>query len=351
MRFFFVCFALIFPPGLFSQIVIRNPEVSSLDSFKGKFSKVEMLHYEFHDTLPRGENKVPHDTTIYSYLPSGKKSSIEYLDNENNFNSMEKFTYDNNGKLAEDNYYEILGEGSDFFYDREGRVINANYSVPECDGSYDTMSYDATGKLIAVYRYGQVCPDGYVEHYYYDKSGNMILMETTTRDGKPHGDFFVKDSICKTYDDKGRLLKEKSFSIEYSNLKKKKYTKRKLNVNCITTYNYSDSTKSFSKSVDTPADSKIIIDQYKISDSGLLLNDLQQIDYEKTSARNEKIDSVSVEYEYDSHGFQKSSMEKMNWKTRVWKYETVYNSDGNPISCTAYFQNQKTDFYEWKYFE
>jgi hypothetical protein len=351
MKKIFLFSLLFFSLRIFSQVGFPESIASSLDSFNGNYSKVVLKHFTFNDTLPEGKNWIPYDTTIFSYLPSGQKSSVESIDKDYDLCSIEKYTYNKQGHLIEIFYRLNLGQGFDIFYDTTGKEINASYSEPECDGGDDTMSYDSQGKLVAVYEYGQVCPEGSVEHYHYDKNGNMYLMETSTRNGKADGDFFHKDSICKTYDEKGRIISENSFSIEYSEPKRKKYTKRKLEVVYEKKYTYSEDGKTTIESNRTPADSKVIVNQYCVSDSGLLMSDLQTIVYEKTSARNEKIDSVLIVYEYDAMGFEKKCTQTEKGKIRIWKNETIYNSDGNPVSSIEYFQDKKVNLFTWEYFK
>ncbi len=346
MRISILISFLFFSFRVFSQFETQTPTVIGLDSFKGKFSRVDMKRYPLNDTLTLEEKNIPDEILTVAFTPSGKKSCVRYAYKNNEDGSIDTFYYGKNGKLKEEYDLSNLGEGEDHFYRADGKEIRTVHFVPECDAGYDVLKYDRKGNLIRLNQVGMYS-NSTVMYFHYDKSGRMFMMENDYHIDLGNGDVLRKDSVYKTFDSNGNLTDQKGFTVDYSKAIRGKYPERTIKMDYETTYAYNESGKIATiATVDSTEQTKRI-NQYKFSTDGLLLSELD-IDM-KREGSDTLVDSSLVTFTYDSHQFMKTQTVKTGQRTFASSYAVEYNSDGNPVSCVEYLDDRKTALYKWEY--
>jgi hypothetical protein len=348
MKKLFSFLLLLFSSPLFSQLEIKIPEIISLDSFNGKFSRVEMKSYPADDTLPAEKKNIVYASYTINYTASGAKSSTRYQ-YQTEKPDIDTFMYNRKGNLIQVSYGFQSEMGSEHIFRADGKEIYTIYYEPECDGGYDTLKYDRKGNLIAIYSSGQV--GGSRCYFHYDKNGKMYLQENFnySSDYIEGGTNYEKDSICRTFDTKGRLISEKHFTIDCGKLKKKKYSKHILLNNYEINYSYSQDGRTVVKKYNDSDRVVLEYDSCAFSTKGSLLSELTVF---KTKDKDGKvvIDSTFIVCTYDTLGFLKTKMVNSKYGIDNWRYETVYNTSGNPQTCIEYYNDKKGLLYKWEYF-
>ena len=291
--------------------------------------------------------------------------------NEEGLNFTEKFEYDENGKLIKKTTSSAqLMNIEEYKYDLNG------YLAEKIDNSANhyKYKYDGNGNIIETSFKNDNGGDGSATHYEYDSNGNIIMYEdgyskyyweyyedgTVSKHRSERNDYYVKDEIDYSeyiYDRSGVISESIDSRMQevqsFLDGEEKNYY-----VRSVTKMSYDDYGNQTSQYTTDDGNVKIDIKYTNTYDSeGRLISKVKTendflhntettittFEYDNNGNLVKEISGdTTTTYKYNSNNKLVTELFKINskWQDDEYRYEYEYDSYGNAVKCTKYYNGE-----------